>query len=71
MFMTCYLAFKNLVKNLLKISDDEAVEILQDIEKEVGHNKELIKAVIDIEGISLLKRLKKKKSKKEIQTAYA
>lgn len=76
--MVCYLMFKGLVRSLLKnkITDSEAEEILKDIEKEVGHNHDLIKAVIDFEGAGLAKRLKKKKKeqKKEreiIASAYA
>lgn len=70
--MTCYLMFKNLVKEKLKrfnITDENAEEILKDIEKEVGHNHELIKAIVDIEDEKLMKRLKKKK--KEVDVAYA
>lgn len=65
--MVCYLIYKNLVKKLLgnKISDADAEEILKDIEKEVGHNHNLIKAVIDFEGAGLAKRLKKKKKKEQ------
>ena len=62
--MACYLMFKQLVKDLLKkynVNDEQAVEILLDIEQEVGHNKELIKAIIDFEKESLIRRLKKKK----------
>ena len=72
--MTCYLMFKNLVKERLKkfnVNDDEATEILKDIEKEVGHNHELIKVVIDIEDEKLMKRLKKRQKKKETVDAYA
>jgi hypothetical protein len=64
--------FKNLVKEKLKrfnITDENAEEILKDIEKEVGHNHELIKAIVDIEDEKLMKRLKKKK--KEVDVAYA
>ena len=66
--MVCYLAFKQLVKDLLKkhnVNDQEAIEILQDIEKEVGHNRELIKAIIDFEKEGLIRRLKKRKKQKE------
>lgn len=74
--MTCYLMFKNAVKEILKkynVNDEQAVEILKDVEKEVGHNKELIKAIVDLEGENLIKRLKKKKekSKKEELIGYA
>ncbi|MFH0986677.1 MAG: hypothetical protein V1911_01370 [Candidatus Micrarchaeota archaeon] len=66
--MVCYLMFKKLVQDLLKdynVNEQEAVEILQDIEKEVGHNKELIKAIVDFEGENLIKRLKKKRKEKK------
>jgi hypothetical protein len=71
--MTCYLAFINLVKQRLKVTDSEAEEILRDMEREVGHNHELIKALIDIEGELMLKRLKKRKKKKnkEEEVSYA
>lgn len=72
--MTCYLMFKNLVKEMLKnfnVTDEEVIEILEDVEKEVGHNKELIKAVVDFEQKALIKRLKKKKKQKEIEMTYA
>ncbi|NYZ79727.1 hypothetical protein H0N95_00580 [Candidatus Micrarchaeota archaeon] len=72
--MVCYLVFKNAVKNILKkynINDEQSVEILQDIEREVGHNHELIGAVVDLEGENLIKRLKKKEKKKEIAMTYA
>ena len=72
--MTCYLVFKNLVKEMLKsfnVTDEEVVEILEDVENEVGHNKELIKAVVDFEREALIKRLKKKKKQKEIEMTYA
>ena len=71
--MVCYLVFKDTVKERLKkfnVTDSQAVEILQDIEREVGHNRELIKAVVDLEGENLIKRLKKKK-KKEEEMSYA
>ena len=72
--MTCYLVFKNLVKEMLKnfnVTDEEVVEILEDVENEVGHNKELIKEVVDFEREALIKRLKKKKKQKEIEMTYA
>jgi hypothetical protein len=61
--MVCWLIYKSLVKDILKrynLSDQDAIDILKDIEKETGHNHELIKAVIDFEGEKLIKRLKKK-----------
>lgn len=72
--MTCYLMFKNAVKNYLKkynVNDEQATEILLDIEREVGHNKELISAVVDLERENLIKRLKKKKEKREVAMTYA
>ena len=67
--MTCYLMFINLVKQRLKIGDSEAEEILRDMEQEVGHNHEMIKALIDLEGQLMLKRLKKRKKKEEVSYA--
>ena len=72
--MTCYLMFKDAVKSILKkynVNDKQAVEILLDIEREVGHNKELIGAVVDLERENLIKRLKKKEKKRETASAYA
>ena len=72
--MVCWLIYKNLVKNMLKkynLSDEEVIEILKDVEKEVGHNVNLIKAVIDLEKEGLIKRLKKKKKITEKEIAYA
>ena len=74
--MVCWMMFLNVVKNYLReynISDEEAKEILLNIEGEVGHNKELIKAVVDFEKGDLIKRLKKKKKakKREKEMAYA
>ena len=53
------------------LSDEEVIEILKDVEKEVGHNVNLIKAVIDLEKEGLIKRLKKKKKITEKEIAYA
>jgi len=65
--------FISVVKQYLKkynINDDEARQILEDIEKQVGHNHNLIKATVDFEGENLIKRLKRKqKKKKEVATA--
>ena len=73
--MTCWLVFLSTVKNYLKeysINDEQAKLILQDIEKEVGHNKELIKAVVDMEREALIKRLRRKgKEKQKKSIAYA
>ena len=63
--MVCWMMFKDLVRKLTGVSDKEAVEILKDIENEVGHDTNLIKAVIDFEGQGLVKRLKKKRKAKE------
>jgi hypothetical protein len=71
--MVCWMMFLSVVKNYLReynITDQEAKEILLDIEKEVGHNKELIKAVVDFEQAALIRRLKKKSAKREKELAY-
>ena len=70
------MVYKSLVKEILKnynVSDQDVIDILRDIEKETGHNVNLIKAVIDLEREGLIKRLKKKKKKKEkeVSVAYA
>jgi hypothetical protein len=62
--------FLNVVKDYLKdynLSDEQAKEILLDVENEVGHNANLIKAVVDSEKQDLIKRLKKKKKQEEKQ----
>jgi hypothetical protein len=72
--MVCWLVFLNVVKKYLSaynVNDEEAKEILLDIEKEVGHNKDLIKAVVDFEKEGLIKRLKKKKKARGKEMAYA
>jgi hypothetical protein len=74
--MVCWMMFLDVVKNYLReynVTDQEAKEILLDIENEVGHNKDLIKAVVDFEKEGLIKRLKKKKKAKgrEKEMAYA
>ena len=66
--------FIDIVKKYLaeyNVNDDEAKEILEDIEKQVGHNKELIKATVDFEKENLIRRLKKRQKKKEISAAYS
>ena len=59
--------FVQQVRKLLKnrITNDEAVEILKDIEEQFGHDKVTIRAVIDAEKENLIKRLERRKSKKE------
>ncbi|MEM0372258.1 MAG: hypothetical protein QXO69_00220 [archaeon] len=72
--MTCYLMFKNAVKNYLKkynVNDEQAIDILMDIEREVGHNRELISAVVELERENLIKRLKKKREKRDVAMTYA
>ena len=71
--MTCWLRFVGNVKGYLKtykLSDKQAKQILEDIEREVGHNPNLIKAVVDLEKGSLIKRLKRREKEKEIEIAY-
>lgn len=74
--MVCWMKYINAVKKYLgnyNINDEQAKDILLDIEDEVGHNSELIKAIVDFEKEGLIKRLKKKKKKKteEKHIAYA
>jgi len=69
--MTCWMKFLGTVKGYLKdynVSDADARQILEGIEKDVGHNPNLIKAMIDLEKSGLIKRLKKKS--KESNIAY-
>jgi hypothetical protein len=75
--MTCWLKYVSDARRHLKkynVNDSQAEEILKQIEGEVGHNSELIKAVVDFEKEGLIKRLKKKKikqkAKKETSIAY-
>jgi hypothetical protein len=63
--MVCWMIFKDLVRKLTGVSDKEAVEILKNVENEVGHDTNLIKAVIDYEGADLVKRLKKRQKARE------
>ena len=66
--MVCWMRFLNIVKEYLReynVDDEQAKEILLDIENEIGHNPNLIKAVVDSEKEDLIKRLKKKKKLKE------
>ena len=75
--MTCYLKFLNAVMKLARVDEKEARKILGDIEKEQGHNANLIKAVVDFEGANLRKRLRKTvvrgkaASTEEVAKAYA
>ena len=69
--MTCWMKFLGLVQDLTGVSEPEAVDILKDVERDVGHEENLIKAVIDMEQATLVKRLKKrKKSEDEHAVAY-
>ena len=72
--MTCWMKFLGTVKGYLgqyNINDSEAKQILEDIERDVGHNPNLIKAVVDTEKAGLIKRLKRRsKEKKEEEVAY-
>jgi len=73
--MTCWMKFLGSVKNYLReynVTDLEARQILEDIEREVGHNVNLIKSVVDMEKTGLIKRLKRrsKEKKKEEEVAY-
>ena len=69
--MVCWMKFLELVKQLTGVSDDDAKEILEDIEDEVGHDENLIKAVVDAEKEGLKKRLRKKKKDVEESIAYS
>jgi hypothetical protein len=73
--MTCWMKFLGSVKNYLReynVTDLEARQILENIEREVGHNVNLIKSVVDMEKAGLIKRLKRrsKEKKKEEEMAY-
>jgi predicted nucleotidyltransferase len=58
--------FLDFVANKAGVSQEDARDILKEIENEVGHDENLIKAVVDAEDSeALLKRLKKKRKKKE------
>jgi hypothetical protein len=63
--VVCYLVFRNLVAMLAGVSEEEAIDILESIKDEVGHDKNAIKAIIDLEQSNLVYRLKKKKKKKK------
>ena len=68
--MVCWMKYVNTVQKYLKdydVNREQAEEILRDVEKQVGHNVELIKAVVDFEKGNLISRLKKKKKGKEKQ----
>jgi hypothetical protein len=70
--MVCWMKYVNAVKKLAKVSEEDAIAILKDIEDEVGHDENLIKAVVDAEREGLKKRLRKKKrSKAEESVAYS
>lgn len=69
--MTCWMKYLNLVMRLAKVSEGDAEKILKDIEDEVGHDENVIKAVVDAEREGLIKRLRKKKRVKEESIAYA
>lgn len=68
--MVCYLRFVGEVSRYTGVSKADAEEILRDIEREVGHNVGLIKAVVDLEKEKLARRLKKKSREKETTMAY-
>ncbi len=73
--MTCWMKFLVPVKNYLReynVTDLEARQILESIEKEIGHNPNLIKAVVDTEKAGLIRRLRRrsKEKKKEEEVAY-
>lgn len=63
--MTCWMKFVSLVARLAKVSEEDAIRILQDVEDDVGHDENLIKAVVDAEREGLKKRLRKKKKEEE------
>ena len=65
--MVCWMMYLQYVRKLLKnrITNDEAIEILKDIEEQFGHDKTTIKAVIDAEKENLIKRLERKRQKKK------
>ena len=69
--MVCWMAYLELVKQLTGVGDEDARRILQDIEGEVGHDKNLIKAIVDAEKEGLARRLRKKRRKEEKTIAYA
>ncbi|MCD4740042.1 hypothetical protein K8R43_02490 [archaeon] len=63
--MTCWMKFVSLVARLAKVSEEDAIKILQSIEDDVGHDENLIKAIVDAEREDLIKRLRKKKKREE------
>jgi len=66
--MVCWMQYIKDIKQLLSqynLSDEQAAVILKDIERDVGHNANLIKATVDTEKEDLIKRLRKKKTEKE------
>jgi hypothetical protein len=71
--MVCWMKYINTVQKYLKdynVNKEQAEEILRDVEKQVGHNANLIKAIVDFEKGNLIKRLKKKKKEKQKEEAY-
>lgn len=71
--MVCWMKYINTVQKYLKdydVNREQAEEILRDVEKQVGHNAELIKAVVDFEKKNLINRLKKKKKEKQKEEVY-
>ena len=69
--MTCYLMFLSEVARKARVSRGEAEGILRALEGEVGHNKELIKAVVDAESGEALRARLRKRVGREKDVAYA
>ena len=63
--------FLKYVQELTGVSEKDAEDILKDIEDEVGHDENLIKAMVDMEKENLVKRLRKKKRVKELEESMA
>jgi selenophosphate synthetase-related protein len=69
--MTCWLKYLPDVKGYLRkysVTEQDAKEILRDIESEVGHNALLIGKVVEQEKTALIRRLKRRR--KEAEIAY-
>lgn len=69
--MTCWLRYLPDVKGYLRaysITEQDAKEILRDIESEVGHDASLIGKVVEQEKTALIRRLKRRR--KEAEVAY-
>lgn len=69
--MTCWLKYLPDVKGYLRaysVTEQDAKEILRDIEGEVGHNAALIGKVVEREKAALIRRLKRRR--KEAELAY-